>query len=76
MNWAFARSVGLPKFFARRASIALRRSLSDAPVSLRLPTGQRLICPPWSLSAQDACHQWRYGLGRRGSVPLSFGERR
>lgn len=54
MNWAFAREVGLPKFLRRRATVALHRALARAPICFRLPTGGKLVCPLWSLSAQDA----------------------
>lgn len=54
MNWVFARSVGLPKFFWRQALVRGSSAVSRNPMRLQLPTGLELLCPRWSLSGRDA----------------------
>lgn len=53
MNIHFAREVGLPKYFFRRAALSLRRCLSATNPSLRLPTGKKLILPRDSFFGTD-----------------------
>ena len=53
MNIIFAREVGLPKYFLRRAALAIRHILGDGAPRLRLPTGKDLILPRDSFFARD-----------------------
>lgn len=53
MNFIFAREVGLPKYFLRRAALSIRHCLGDGAPRLRLPTGKDLILPRDSFFGRD-----------------------
>ena len=53
MNIIFAREVGLPKYFLRRAALAVRHCRGDGSSRLRLPTGGDIILPRDSFFGRD-----------------------
>ena len=53
MNWHFARTVGLLKFFTRQIRMRMHHIFSRQPFRFRLPTGLSMTLPKDSFSGRD-----------------------
>jgi FkbM family methyltransferase len=53
MNWHFARTVGLPKFFLRQLLLRLHNFFARQPLRIRLPTGLSMNLPEDSFFGRD-----------------------